>query len=155
MVTRTDVVAIALALTATFAAPLRAAELESPKVRSDGAIAYLSGGISEEGVREVLEIGKDFNLRVVFALTSGEYVADVDVKLADAKGLRLLDTVAEGPIFLAKLPAGAYRITASFGGQTIERTVSVTTRGQQVVYFHWRPGQQSPIPDTAQGPRGS
>lgn len=140
MVIRTVVATSLLALASALAVPGRA-ESEPPRIETEGAIAYLSGGISEEGQGEVLELGRDFNLRVVFTLASGEYLVDVSVKVPDARGLPLLETVAQGPFFIAKLPPGTYRITASLNGQPSERSASVGARGQQVVYLRWKPEQ--------------
>jgi hypothetical protein len=150
MTIRTVVAAVSLALLPLLAVPARAG-VEAPRVRAEGAIAYLSGGISEEGQRETLELGKPFNLQVVFTLASGEYLADVRVSIADAKGARVLDTVAEGPFLFVKLPPGTYRISASLNEQAIARTIAVGPRGQQVVHLRWK----SELPPGADGSRAS
>ena len=68
---------------------------------------------------------KDFNLKLVFAMKSGDYVSDVKVTIADTAGKTLLNTTSEGPWFLTKLPVGNYQIVATFAGNAEKRTVAV------------------------------
>jgi hypothetical protein len=52
------------------------------------------------------------------ALPKNEYVSDADVKIVDAKGVAVLQTKADGPFMLVKLPPGSYRVEATLDGKT-------------------------------------
>jgi len=67
-------------------------------------------------------------------LQSGNYVADVQVVIADAKGKTLLDATSAGPWFLANYRRH-YQIVATFAGNAVKRTVTVGTANLQTVDF--------------------
>jgi hypothetical protein len=64
-------------------------------------------------------------------------VADVPVIVTDAKGGKAIDTVSNGPWFLAKLPPGAYRVSATFGGETQAQMANVTATGRRDLVFRF------------------
>ena len=102
-----------------------------------GGIPYASGGIGTESIDRLNVLAADFNLKLVFALKSGGYLSDVRVVINDAKGNTLLDATSEGPWFLAKLPAAAYRITATSAGNSVMRQIVVGTARLTTVDFRW------------------
>ena len=62
-------------------------------------------------------VWRPIKMRLMFALAgSGEYLADVTVKLVDAYGDTVLDAVSDGPLFYARVPPGRYRITVASAG---------------------------------------
>jgi hypothetical protein len=106
-------------------------------VQTVGGVSYVSGGVGTSSIDRLDSLAKDFNVKLVFALKSGEYVSDVRVTIADAKGGAVLDATSEGPWLLIKLPAGAYRIVATLGGQAVTRLVSVDTAKLKTIDFRW------------------
>lgn len=83
-------------------------------------------------------MARDYNLRLQFATTgTGQYLADVNVTLSDEKGKALVDTLADGPLFFAKLPPGRYRITVAEGGRTQSRNIDVPENGAALQSFYW------------------
>src|SRR5687767_3028549 len=99
---------------ALFVAP--ASAQSDAVVRTTGSISYVSGGVGTDSIERLNSLARDFNLKLVFALSSGAYVSDVGVVIADAAGKTLLDTTSEGPWLLTRLPAGNYHIVATFAG---------------------------------------
>jgi len=100
----------------------------------------ISGGIGLDA-REALEAeakAKAHNLKLVFAQTSGEYLADVHIRVVDAAGKQVVDHVARGPWAYARLPPGSYAVTATLEGAAVERKVTVPQQGQRVEYFRWQ-----------------
>src|SRR5688572_4991669 len=85
-------------------------------VKNAGGVSYVSGGIGKESRDRLDSLTRDFNLKLVFATASGEYVSGVRVAIADAAGKTRLDATSEGPWFLTRLPAGNYQIVATFAG---------------------------------------
>lgn len=105
--------------------------------KTPGGVSYVSGGVGTDSIDRLNSLASDFNLKLVFALTSGSYVSDVKVAIADAAGRTLLDTTSDGPWLLARLPAGNYQIVATFSGNAVRRQVAVGTAKLRTVDFRW------------------
>ncbi|HXP74752.1 MAG TPA: carboxypeptidase-like regulatory domain-containing protein [Stellaceae bacterium] len=111
--------------------------LEPP--RTQGDVTYLSGGVGSDSVQAMREIERAYNLRLMFAVEgSGEYLADVRVKLVDARGRTVLDAVSDGPYFFARVPPGRYQVVAENEGNAITRSVDVSPGGAVSQSFYWR-----------------
>jgi hypothetical protein len=83
------------------------------------------------------EARPEHNLKMVFALDSGNYLADVAVKVRDANGRTVIDGVSDGPWLYAKLPPGNYTASATYNDHTVTRQISVGRSGQRVAYLRW------------------
>jgi hypothetical protein len=128
--------ALTAALLALVAAPAGFAQtIESHTV---GPVTYASGGIGLDGVQAIHAMEPGYDLKMMFAKQgSGEYMADVKVSIADAKGNDLVSTMTDGPYFLAKLPRGHYRVTVEAAGKSMTRMVEIP--GNHIVSqnFYW------------------
>ena len=118
-------VAIAAIALLTFAAA-RAADLP-----------HISGGIGSTEREELRAKEPDYNLKVVTAMKSGDYLSGVQVVIELATKERVLETTMTGPILLAKLPPGTYTIKATAGVQTFTQTVAIEARGLKQVDLRW------------------
>ena len=78
-----------------------------------------------------------YNLKILGAAKSGDYLAGVKVTIESAKKERVLDTTMDGPILLAKLAPGTYTIRATSGSQTLTQTVTIAGQGLRQVNFRW------------------
>ncbi len=128
--------AVALLLASAALVPV-AYTADEEAVRSSGGISYVSGGVGAASTDRLSALAKDFNLKLVFALKSGDYVSGVDVTIADAAGKTLLKVKSEGPWFLTRLPAGNFKIAATLDGKTETRTVAVGAEKLRTVDFRW------------------
>lgn len=106
-------------------------------VQTAGGVSYVSGGVGTDSIGRLSSLASDFNLKLVFALKSGEYVSDVRVAIADTAGKTLLDTTSDGPWLLAKLPAGNYQIVATFAGVAVKRQIAVGAAKLRTIDFRW------------------
>ena len=106
-------------------------------VRAPSGTMYVTGGAGSEAVDLLKSMEKDFNLKLVFANTSGAYLSDVKVTIVDASGHVVLDATSEGPLLMAKLPAGGYRVDATFAGHPESRKVTVAANKLITVDFRW------------------
>jgi len=106
-------------------------------VQTPGGVSYVSGGIGTDSIDRLNSLASDFNLKLVFALKSGNYVSGVKVSIADEAGKTLLDTTSEGPWFLTKLPVGNYQIVATFAGKAETRTITVGAEKLKTIDFRW------------------
>lgn len=113
-----------------------------------GAISFVSGGIGEAEQQQLRAREGEYNLKLVFTLTEGNYLADVNVVVSDAKGGKLVEHQAGGPFFMVKLPAGQYSVAATYDGKTVTRKVTVGARGLRTEYLRWaaNPETDHPLP---------
>jgi hypothetical protein len=119
-------------------APLAAvAAANDVVVQTAGSVTYVSGGVGAESIDQLTALSRDFNLKLVFALNSGAYVSDVNVAIADAAGRPMLNATSSGPWFLTKLPAGNYRIAATFAGTSVIRQVVVDAARLSTIDMRW------------------
>ena len=102
-------------------------------------VPYVSGGTGVDERQALLAKERDFNLKIVVAETSGDYLADVRVVIESAKKERVLETKMEGPILLAKLVPGAYTIRATSYKRAQTKPVTITAEGLRRVDFRWPP----------------
>jgi hypothetical protein len=93
-----------------------ATHLDVLEVQTESGIDYVAGGIGKEQSEAMKVAGQDYDLMLIFATDGGKYLADIDLEIEDMNGNILLNTVSEGPLFLANLPVGRYKITASAQG---------------------------------------
>ena len=100
-------------------------------------VPYISGGTGADERAELLAKEKEYNLKIVGAAKSGDYLAGVKVVIESAKKERVLDTTMDGPILLAKLAPGTYTISATSGSQTLTQSVTIGGQGLRQVNFRW------------------
>ena len=106
-------------------------------IQSSGNVSYVSGGVGSESLDRLSAIAGQFNVKLIFAMTSGEYVSNVRVEITDAKGRNVVDTHSDGPWFLARLPAGHYQIVASLSGKAEKREINVGASKLSTIDFRW------------------
>jgi hypothetical protein len=100
-------------------------------------VPFVTGGTGADERADLQAKEKDYNLKIVAAATSGDYVADVWVVIESAAKKSVLETKMDGPILLAKLAPGTYTIKATYGPSTQTRTVSVPAQGLREAGFRW------------------
>lgn len=106
-------------------------------VTAASGVTYVTGGAGTEAVDRLRAMEKDFNLKLVFALNNGEYLADVDVSVVDGANHVMLNALSEGPWLLARLPAGNYQVSANYHGSVEHRAVAVGATTLRTVDFRW------------------
>ena len=114
---------------------------ERPAARE---VAYLSGGVGDEEEARLKARQNEFNLKLLFTLNEGNYLAGVDVAITDGAGRKVIQAVSEGPYFMANLPAGQYTVAATREGKTITRKVQVGNRGLRTEQMRW-PAEDSDV----------
>lgn len=115
------------------------------EVAKDG-VNYTSGGIGINSQERLNARASEFNLKLVFTLNEGNYIADVNVMLTDAKGRKVVEHTADGPFFMARLPAGQYNVAATYDGKTVTRKISVGRSGLRTEYFRWPSNPATDVP---------
>ena len=128
------ILAIATTALLTFAMTVRAAD-----------VPHVSGGIGSVEREELRNKEREYNVKVVTATKSGDYLSGVLVVIESAKKEPMLYTTMAGPILLAKLPAGSYTIKATAGGETLTQTVTIEAQGLRQVDFRWGNAYGKPV----------
>lgn len=108
-----------------------------PVIQGAGSVAYVSGGVGSESLDRLSAIAGQFNVKLIFAMNSGEYVSNVRVEIIDAKGRNVVDAHSDGPWFLARLPVGHYQMVASLSGKTEKRQIDVAANKLSTIDFRW------------------
>ena len=111
--------------------------LQSDAARSGGSAPSVSGGVSLNARDTLRGSEKNANVKMVFALNTGNYVSDVQVKVTDSQGRLVIDDTSNGPWLLARLPAGSYTANATFNGSTVTHKFSVGKSGLRTAQFRW------------------
>jgi hypothetical protein len=127
----------AMQVAALVAASAAAAQGAGLAMRDYRGVAYVTGGIGSDERERLAELAGDFNVRMIFAQGSGEYLAGVRVIVTGEDGRTVLDAGAEGPLLLARLPPGRYRVSAAVGGARRDEAVQVAPSALKTVYFYW------------------
>lgn len=103
---------------------------------------FMSAGVSLQGRQIKQPAG--YSLKLVFANSSGDYLADVAVTVKHKDGKVLGKTTSKGPWLFVKAPHGRYEITATRDhGPTLKRMVTAPAAGgmrEKVFYFPSRNG---------------
>jgi hypothetical protein len=110
----------------------------SDAARLQGGASAVGGGVGINA-RDMLasQADPDHNVKMVFSLNTGNYLANVDVKVKNAQGRTVLEGVSDGPWVFAKLPTGKYTANATYNGHTVTRSFTVGKSGDRVAHFRW------------------
>ena len=103
-----------------------------------GPVPTLTGGVGIEEIDVLRPQQAKFNLKFVFTLLEGDYIADVAVKVADAKGKVVLEQTVDGPILLALLPAGNYVATLTYEGVAQTRKLALRDKALRTAQVRWK-----------------
>lgn len=114
----------------------------TPAVPAAGQMGYLNGGIGEEQANLMRDMSSQFPVRFTFSRHNGthntdEFVADVRLRVVDSAGQTVLDLTQQGPIFLLRLPEGAYTVEAEHNGELKSRRFQVVSGRHQEIAFSW------------------
>ncbi len=109
-------------------------------------VCYISGGISSDEVSQFKSRANEYLLEIVFVQKTDpeenngrieEYLAEVQLQIKDSKGNLVVDTMTEGPFFLADLPLGTYQIIADHDGVIKTNVVKIVAKKHQRIVFLW------------------
>ncbi|HZQ62144.1 MAG TPA: carboxypeptidase regulatory-like domain-containing protein [Casimicrobiaceae bacterium] len=122
--------------------------------RTQNNVTYVTGGVGEEQQQRMQALAQQgYTLQLVFAEKgTGAYVADVRVDVADSSGRTVLDAIADGPAFFARLPEGDYRVTMEYRGMRQTRTVHASPHAGQTVIYWSNEGGSAPLPASTRAP---
>jgi hypothetical protein len=132
--------ALAALLFATGTLPSAALE-----VRRTQDVQWVSGGVGADERAEMIMALPDHNLKLLTAAeASGAFIAAAQVVVREPGGRVVFETPLDGPWLFARLPPGRYELTATWGGRSQSRSVTVPATGRREVFLYWAaPGVES------------
>lgn len=121
-------IAAFFALPALFAGPVARAEsfqvLPSDRETTVNGVEVACSGVGDEAREDPRWTA--YPVRIEFANARAEYLSDLDISIATARGVTLVSARCESPWFLAKLPPGTYKVSATFKG-SLTKTAKFTS----------------------------
>ncbi|HEV7822488.1 MAG TPA: carboxypeptidase-like regulatory domain-containing protein [Burkholderiales bacterium] len=118
----------------------------APAQGAQGNVSFITGGVGEDEAAAMKNAAAGYPLELQFvqkALPRDEFLADVKVRITDRSRNVVLDAVATGPYFLAKLPAGNYQIEADHSGVVKRHNVDVRPGRHARAVFVWAATDES------------
>lgn len=113
-----------------------AVSLPALETQNSNGINFIAGGISDDE-RSELAARKDFSLLIKAAAKAGNYLSDVNVKIASAKGATVFEAMMDGPWLLVQLAPGTYTLNASYAGINKTQIVSIPKGGRREAVLYW------------------
>lgn len=106
---------------------------------ADSGVQFVTGGIGEDSRQRVNALARahHFNVQLVFAWRTGNFVAGIPVIIDDAEGNKILALEKSDPLLMLRLPPGRYTATAEYNGATVRHTFEALARGVKIVPFAW------------------
>ena len=108
------------------------------EVKKYQGISYISGGIGSDERKALLQMGKAYSLKLMFAMKGGAYLADVKVVIKSFSGKKIFEAVSEGPWIFINLHPGKYQVSAIANGKVLNKTADVKEIGQTEIRFYWK-----------------
>jgi hypothetical protein len=110
---------------------------EGEVVRAPSGVSYVTGGVGLEEIDRLRGMEKDFNLKVVFADSTGAYLSAIPVRITDRGGRVVLESTTEGPVLMVRLAPGRHQVEATFAGQSKRQQITVGANKLSRVDFRW------------------
>lgn len=90
------------------------------------------------GAREALRSdAPPHNVKMTFALDTGYYLANIQVRNTDQQGRTVLEGVSPAPWLYVRLPPGRYTAHANVDNCTLAWRLSVAANGERLAHFRW------------------
>jgi hypothetical protein len=110
----------------------------APVQETRGGVSILHGGIGASDRAAIEQKAADYNLKLTFARQgSGAFLSGVKVVVRDRRGAVVIDTVASGPLLLARLPEGEYRVAATERAATLKQNVTILGKAPRALVFRF------------------
>lgn len=111
-----------------------------PPVKSQGQTQFLSGGIGKDESEAILQARSSWPLTLELTQAAGpkaEYISDVQITIKDELRNTILETTAEGPYLLVKLPPGKYSLDATYNSITLHRKLNIEKGASKKMTLVW------------------
>ena len=93
-------------------------------------VSWLSGGVGDEAMTEMLKVSADYNVHLMLTGARGNYLAAIPFSVSRRSGEVTVSGVTDGPLLYLKLPAGNYQIAVAIDGVWQSRRVLASASGK-------------------------
>lgn len=73
-----------------------------------GDVKFITGGVGDEELAQLKAVEGEYNVRILIASKSGEFLSQLSISLLDAQGQQVAAASNAGPYFYASLKPGQY-----------------------------------------------
>jgi len=104
---------------------------------------FVTGGVGADEIDTLNREKAQYALAILTAAKgSGAFLADVHIRITDAKSKQVLDSVMDGPWLLVDLPAGRYLVEAVLNSR-VQKSVVTLGAGdhRQTAFYFDVPGE--------------
>ena len=112
-----------------------------PPAQTQGQTQFISGGIGKDESEAILQARGSWPLMLELTQAADpsrpRYISDVRITIKDELNSTVLDTTAEGPYLLVKLPAGKYSLDATYNATTLYRKFNLQEEPGKKVTLTW------------------
>ncbi len=108
-----------------------------PQELHQGDLTFISGGVGLDESQALRAASPHWPLAMRFTGASSEYLADVHVRIIDAKGVVVLQADSRGPYMLVKLHPGRYTVSATYEERTKEVALLLKHGIHKKLDFSW------------------
>lgn len=115
-----------------------ALKVPAPELQTSAAgVRYVTGGVGVDERQAMRSAYPHFKLLVEVAQKGGAYIAGMHIRIHNAQGQEMLETLIDGPWLLADLPAGDYNLTVLHNSREFSKKITLGGEAQQQVVFLW------------------
>jgi hypothetical protein len=101
------------------------------------AQTFRCGGIGQAEQDQFKAEAAQHDAMLTFALSTGAYVSDVDVRITDKAGKAVVEGRCGGPLMLVDLPGkGTYQVSATYEGKAQKKNLAVAGKPARAT-FTW------------------
>lgn len=120
-----------------------AEDLPPIAIHKQSGIAYVSGGMGEDGRKAMGKIARKYPMQLIFSLDGQmDDITGVKVTVKDALGKKQVEAVSEGPLFFFTPDSGRWTVEAEYDGEMVAKTVDLTGRRYYHIEFKFKVPRQ-------------
>lgn len=108
-----------------------------PQELHQGDLTFVTGGVGLDESQALRAAAPHWPLAMRFTGSGSDYLADVHVQIADAKGNAVLQADSRGPYMLVKLRPGHYTVKATYEDHEETRSVTLRRGSHEKLDFSW------------------
>jgi hypothetical protein len=100
------------------------------------AQSFRCGGIGQAEQDQFKAEAAQHDALLTFALSTGAYVSDVDVRITDKAGKAVVQGRCDGPLMLVDLPGkGTYQVSATYEGMARSKSLAVKGKPARATFI--------------------
>ncbi len=100
-------------------------------------VPVVMGGVGDQELDAIKKAERHFSLKLLFTSMKGMYLSNADVLLEDKRGNVYVNDKVDGPMLLADLEPGSYRLTAQYDGKVQVKDITIQPKKNSVVQIRF------------------